>query len=247
MSVPSKSGFTLLELLASIALLSFISMLIYRAVFQFSDGSERVLKILEARQELRLLGQIVLDDLQRVQYLTNFVILNSKEEQYQTGIISKRFDGPESQPASAIHFHTAGETRFFNEATELKKDPELHEVGYWLVRDPLKNEWIFQRREDFYIDSDMTEGGKFQTLSKRISLFQLQFLSQNIVDVETGQIQEVWLDEWDSAEQKCSPTPSAGSEPCLPLAIRLMMGITSETGEEYLDTLEFNLPLSLQR
>ena len=244
MSAPTKSAFTLLELLVSIALLSLISMLIYRAVFQFSESSQRVLKILEVRQELRLLGQIVMDDLQRVQYLTNFVALNDKQEKYETGIVSQRFDGPNSKRASAIHFHTAGATRFFFKAIELKQDPELHEVGYWLIRDPMKNKWIFQRREDFYIDSKITEGGKLQTLSSRITLFQLQFLSQNSKESETGEIQEVWVDEWNSQEEKCS---RSGQTPCLPLAIRLIMGMTSEAGEEYLDTLEFNLPLSLQR
>ena len=247
MSAQNKQGFTLLELLVSIALLSLISALIYRAVFQFSDSSDRVLKILEVRQELRLLGQIVMDDLQSIQYLKEFATSNNNESLYQTGIISQRFDGPNSKKASVIHFHTAGKTRFFPKAIELGKDPELHEVSYLLVRDPLKERWDFQRREDFYIDSELSKGGQTQTLSHRITLFQIEFLSQNIIDAQSGEIQEVWVTEWNSDESSCSTIPSKISQPCLPLAIRFTMGMTSEAGEEYIDTIEFNLPLSLQR
>ena len=68
----TQPGFSLLELLISIALLGLVMSLLYGAFFQISNSSLQVKSTLETRQELRLLMKMVLDDLQNVQYLKRF-------------------------------------------------------------------------------------------------------------------------------------------------------------------------------
>ena len=72
MSSPTKrhlQGFTLLELLVSIALLGMVVGLVYTSFFQLSGATRGVQDMLSARQELRLLMKLVLDDLQAVRFL----------------------------------------------------------------------------------------------------------------------------------------------------------------------------------
>ncbi len=238
----------MLEMLVAIAILSLITTLIYNAFFSASTSTRKVTQALSTRQELRLLMKIVLDDLQSVQYLANYVTQNSDNNYYHSGIFSKRIPGPESQRVNFIHFHAAIPTRFFPKALELQKDPELHELSYFLEFDQTEQAWAFKRREDFYIDSDISEGGREQLLSTAVTFFELEFLEQSIRATDSNELQDVWVPEWDSQENQCRVTSRAsGNTPCLPLAIRVTLHLKSEDGSEAKDTLEINLPVSLQQ
>ncbi|MGB1693506.1 MAG: PulJ/GspJ family protein, partial [bacterium] len=81
-----RKAFSLLELLVSITLLALVSALIYGAFFQVSNSSLRVKESLSQSQELRLLMKMVLDDLQSLQYLENFV--KEKDSASETGLIA---------------------------------------------------------------------------------------------------------------------------------------------------------------
>ena len=59
-------GFSILELLISVTLLGLVMSVLYAAFFQISNSSLKVQSTLDARQELRLLMKIVLDDLLKV-------------------------------------------------------------------------------------------------------------------------------------------------------------------------------------
>ncbi|MBF0277623.1 MAG: prepilin-type N-terminal cleavage/methylation domain-containing protein [SAR324 cluster bacterium] len=243
----SPGGFSLLEVIIAIALLSVIMSLLYNAFFQISDSTKKVARSLEAGQELRLLMKIVLDDLQAVQYLESLVVHNHPDnpEYFHTGLFSRQIEGPNNEPASFVQFHAAIPTRFFPEAIKQQKDPELHELEYYLEIEPLTQKWQFIRREDFYVDSDITEGGVEQVLSESIVKFDLEYLEQNILKSDSLELQEVWVREWDSQEGSCSN--ASGSTPCLPLAIRLTMSILGENDNIVTDTLQVNLPIALQK
>lgn len=246
-SVFPPKGFSLLELLVAIALLSTLLILLYNAFFQISDSTQKVTESLKAEQELRLLMKIVLDDLQAVEYLGHWAAERDEDIVYHSGILSKRIPGPDETPVSFVQFHTASPTRFFPEAIALQKDPELHEVEYFLKFDPFAQTWLFIRREDFYVDDDISEGGLEQTLSESVVDFQMEFLEQTILEADSGEIQEVWLEEWDSLESDCVEedkdisTPENPAPPCLPLAIRLTLSLQKEA-DLVTETLELNLP-----
>lgn len=245
----AQKGFSLLEILVAIALLSSMMALLYNAFFQISDSTQDVADSLEAGQELRLLMKIVLDDIQAVRYLENLVILNDPDELefYHSGIFSRRIAGPAEASVSFIQFHAAIPTRFFPEAIALQKDPELHEVEYYLDFDAVSQKWIFIRREDFYVDAEISKGGVEQTLSEAVVDFQLEFLEQNILQADSGELKEIWVEEWDSLEGDCSVAVNSAKAPCLPLAIRLTMSLKRDNDQVLTDTLEINLPVSLQQ
>ena len=107
------SGFSILELLISVTLLSLVMAVLYAAFFQISNSSLKVQSTLDTRQELRLLMKIVLDDLQKVRYLKHFADSDqSKTQLRETGLIADRNLGPENhdtgqvEEVTSIDFHS---------------------------------------------------------------------------------------------------------------------------------------------
>ena len=244
----SVSGFTLFELLVAISILSMIMILIYNAFFQISNASFAVKRTLESRQELRLLMKIVLDDLQAAKHLNNYMV-NRKEEKAQmvSGIIATQTDGPLNEKTTIVHFHAAIPTRFFPEVKQDYRDPELHEVGYALLFDQDLQQWVFQRREDFYVDESIKEGGREQILSEAIRVFQLSFQTQKTAGAIIGSssTQDTWRNEW-TASADCFDKKKTYDHTCLPIAIRLTMGIEEENGNIVKETMEINLLNALE-
>ena len=242
-----RKGFSLLELLVSVALLGLVLSLLYGAFFQISNSSLKVKKTLENRQELRLLMKIVLDDLQAVRYLKNYAAVSSPGSQRETGLIVQTEMGPRDSESgdaaeiSRVDFHASIPTRFFPGAKT--HDPELHEVGYSLIENVDTKEWEFIRREDFYLDEQMSDGGKSHVLSKSITGFQVELLESE-TQLATGGTQENWASEWNSDEKECNKTEQ---EPfCLPSAIKLTMSLKGENNQEVSDTQVINLCIPLK-
>lgn len=240
-----------MELMVAITILGAIVSVVYAAFSQISNASIQVRQSMEIRQELRLLMKIVLDDLMAVRYLDKWAYLNDNSSWHHTGILATRSLDTNNRPTSSLSFHAALPTRFYPEMRALNKDPELHEIGYSLTYNDADLVWEFRRREEFYLTADLLQGGREHVLSTRVMRFELEFLEKNIALQGSGELQEVWVQVWDSQENQChhgydSPTGIEASNPCLPLAIRLTMGLKDINGLEYQDTLEVNLPLSLQ-
>jgi len=162
----------------------------------------------------------------------------------------------ENRKINTIHFHTATPSRFFPEAKN--RDPNLHEVGYALEKDRETDKWLFKRREDFYVNNDLTQGGREHVLSETVTTFELEFLEQEI-KLSNGGFKETWVKKWDSLEPQkpvqlqknieCRPPSNKTLEkpPCLPIALRLKMALTDSAGTEFSETLELNLIEALQR
>ena len=235
-------GFTLLELLISIALLGLVLSLLYAAFFQISNSTLQVKSTLETRQELRLLMKMVLDDLQNVQYLKRFAE-SGQTPQRETGLIAEIKLGPENtetgelEEVSSIYFHTANKSRFYPEVKE--RDPELHEVAYTLDENPDTKTWEFIRREDFYLDRNLREGGKSYVLSEAVTKFELELLESETA-LAGGGFEEKWTKEWNSDENECND-PMAAENFCLPRAIKLTMALKGEDEKTVSDTQVTNL------
>ena len=239
-----KFGFSILELLISVTLLGLVMSILYSAFFQISNYSLKVQSALDARQELRLLMKIVLDDLQKVRYLKHFADSEQGEnQQRETGLIADRNLGPENpdtgqlEEVSSIDFHTAIKSRFFPE--ENFRDPELHEVGYSLHENLDAKTWEFMRREDFYIDTNLREGGKYNVLSEEVTKFELEFLESETA-LAGGGFREKWTKVWDSDERLCSDL-DVNENFCLPRAVRLTIALKAKGEKTISDTQVINL------
>jgi len=239
-----NSGFSILELLISVALLGLVMSLLYAAFFQISNSSIKVQSTLDTRQELRLLMKIVLDDLQKVKYLKHFADSKKNETQFrETGLVADRNFGPKNpdtgqiEEVTSVDFHTAIKSRFFTGQNNL--DPELHEVSYSLEENPDTKIWEFIRREDFYIDKNLREGGKHHVLSKQVTNFDLEFLESETALAEGG-FREKWAKVWDSDEILCSDL-KVKENFCLPRAVRLTISMKGKGGKIISDTQVINL------
>ena len=243
----NSAGFSLLELLISISLLGLMMTLLYAGFFQISNSSMKLKSSLEKRQELRLLMKMVLDDLQNIQYLTNFANAGqSLMPRNETGLIVEIAQGPinpetgDYNEVSLIFFHTTIKSRFFPEITD--PDPLLHEVSYVIQENLETKTWEFIRREDYYLDNNIREGGKSYILSETVTEFNLELLESETA-LAGGGYREKWTKVWNSdeaLEDGCSDPKIKGNF-CLPRAIKLTMAISGEDGNSIKDTQVSNL------
>ncbi len=238
------SGFSILELLISVALMGLVMSVLYAAFFQVSNSSLKVQSTLDARQELRLLIKIVLDDLQNLRYLKHFADSDQNEtQQRETGLIADLNLGPENpdtgqiEEFTSIDFHTAIKSRFFPE--ENSRDPELHEVGYKLQENTNTKKWEFIRREDFYIDKNLREGGKSNVLSEEVTKFEVEFLESETA-LAGGGFKERWTKVWNSDERMCHDLKIKENF-CLPRAVRLTIALKAKGKNTISDTQVINL------
>ncbi len=237
-------GFSILELLISVALMGLVMSVLYAAFFQVSNSSLKVQSTLDARQELRLLIKIVLDDLQNLRYLKHFADSDQNEtQQRETGLIADLNLGPENpdtgqiEEFTSIDFHTAIKSRFFPE--DNSRDPQLHEVGYTLQENTNTKKWEFIRREDFYIDKDLREGGKSNVLSEEVTKFEVEFLESETA-LAGGGFKERWTKVWNSDERMCHDLKIKENF-CLPRAVRLTIALKAKGKNTISDTQVINI------
>jgi len=224
-----RGGFTLIELLAALAILSLVLTLAYGSFFQISGAAIGLKGELEDQQELRLLLKMIADDLQSARYLANFAAKQGTKPANPTGIIAKvRFVG--KSEFSYIDFHAATESRFFRQRPP-ELDPGLHEIGYSVQEDTAANTINLVRREDYYLNSDMQQGGVSVILTRRLETFSLAFL---LPPDAAGSTTERWEREWISTER---PESSR-----MPRAIRIGLGLIGKDGRPVRDSIDVNLP-----
>ncbi|MDH4120930.1 MAG: type II secretion system protein GspJ [Deltaproteobacteria bacterium] len=227
-----RGGFTLLEVLLALILLTILLTLVFTAFFQISSGASRQKESLTTQQEIRLLQKLILDDLAAIRYLPR---LQRNGIHLPSGVMSA-MERVGRDEFSRLSFHAEVSARFFRKV-EPARDPGLHEVGYRIEED--RGEYWLTRREDFYLDDQLWEGGKEVRLAKGVRKFKVEFLpfSPNPRDPRLT-TPEDWQDRWDSAQ-------GAGGRR-LPRAIRLTLGLDTEDGQTWEETVEINLPANLK-
>lgn len=219
------AGFTLMELLIALSLFSVIVGILISSFFQFQQQSSRMESILELRQELRILEQIIRNDLQSAIYLEEFMTMPPKEERdgRKSGIYGID-DAVGDHKTDQIHLHVKNRSRFHRNLS-WEEDPRLHEVSYFL--EMVDNEQFrFKRREEFYIDTDMTEGERSitHTLSTKVVSFNVEYYQHD---------QEETLDEWDSSASDI-PAP-------MPVGLNVSLEMRNEQGEQLSSSMQINL------
>lgn len=222
-SVPYR-GFTLIDLLVSLSLLTIVMTMVYGSFLQISTHAVARTEELTQQQELRLLLHLVTGDLEAAQWLPRF---NEKGVGFKTGIISDT-EFLNGRDFSRIHFHAARPSRFFRRIPE-GLDPGLHEVGYRVRRDKRGKSLRLVRREDFYLDNDMEEGGNEVVIAEEIEEFLVEFLPPN---ADPNAFQEQWEKRWDANNR------GKGSE--MPIAIRVTLALKTKKGAVLREQVSFN-------
>jgi prepilin-type N-terminal cleavage/methylation domain-containing protein len=189
------AGFTLVELLVAIFLLGTIMTFVYQILWNAVMARDLVTEDLEGpKVETAIFDQIARD--------LRFLYFEQGRLPGDSGFWgrSKQMNG---RDIDRLDFLTARTTRVaqLEEATEQPGDSPLTEVGYALRQNEKNPRWFeLWRREDYFVDDDPTDGGKYSLVYDKIRRFNLRyFTTPEKNDAEQG------LEEWDSKEKHNVP------------------------------------------
>lgn len=222
-------GFTLLELLVTLSLFSAIMGFLMSTFFQFHQQSQRMESMLKLRQEVRILERIIRNDLQTVIYLTEFMKDAPNERDDRKSGILGLDEIVGEKDGDQLHMHVNNRSRF-QRFLAADADPEIHEVSYFLETTNAGEGVRFKRREEFYIDDDISTGDRSitHTLSDHVVGFNVQYFRSG---------EDEPLNEWDSSDYK----ESKKSADRLPTGVLVTLELRSEEGEELASQLRINL------
>ena len=224
-------GFTLLELLIAISLLSIVMVLLYGSVAQISSGTASLNADLANQQETRLLLRMITDDLQAATYLEGF----AKGNDAKSGLLLT-LDRVGADSYSIAQFHANVPVRFHRRINR-QADPRVHEIAYWVEaaeEDP--NLMVLKRREDFYVDNDMEDGGITVDIAEGIKTFQIEVLGEREI---SHSLEGDWQDNWDS---------NGDVKRRIPLAVRVTLALVPAPGLEIKEeVLEINIESSAEK
>ena len=173
---------TLLEVLVSLGVMAMISLLIYGAFDSLSRGRKgEALRVDRARQ-----GRDAMERITR-EVSSAFLSMHNPASQAlvtrQTAFIA----------TNGVAFDRLDFTSFAHRRVEKEaKESDQSEIGYFVVKDPDKEEKMdLVRREQPNPDFDPKRGGVVNVLAEDIELFDIRYL-----DPLTGS----WLETWDTTQ-----------------------------------------------
>lgn len=191
-------GFTLIEVLISIAILAAITSLLFGAFSALKRSKDGLSRLQDRQREGRLAMARITRELQSA-YLSAHAPLN------QALIVQKTiFKGERGTPADRLDF-AAFANRRLDRNSHVSDQCELSYYGSPNPDGSGQNDLV--RRIDSELDLEPEKGGKVEVLATDIDLFDLQYL-----DAQSGQ----WQETWDT-------TQSTGQPDRLPLQVRVIL------------------------
>lgn len=174
-------GFTLLEVLVSIGIVSLISTLIYGAFYGMSRSAQSAEHINDRYHQ----GRTAIERMAR-ELSSAFI---SAHERF-TGLQQVRttaFVGVDERPAARVDFTSFSHRRLRRDAHE----SDQNELSYFGAVDRSTGNLDLVRRESRYIDHEPTRGGVVQVMVENIESLQISYLDP---------ISNEWVERWDSTQ-----------------------------------------------
>ncbi|MDF1702219.1 MAG: prepilin-type N-terminal cleavage/methylation domain-containing protein [Planctomycetota bacterium] len=191
-----QRGFTLLELVISVALLSTIMVLMYQSLGQTIETRNMVYDELQGPKVANAILAQIFKDFRYIYY---------GGLQGESGFRGKAVKMA-GMDADRVAFITARRTRTVGteddgRRTDDDRESPLTEVGYACRPHPRHSQWLeLWRREDYFVDSKPTEGGFYSLVYDKIRNFRLRFFP-----IPEEATEKQGLEEWDSATKKGLP------------------------------------------
>ena len=193
-----RHGFTLIEVIISIAILAAITSLLFGAFSALKRSKDGLSRVQDRQREGRLAMARITRELQSA-YLSAHMPLN------QALLVQKTiFKSERGTPADRVDF-TAFANRRLDKYSHVSDQCELSYFGSPNPDGSGHNDLV--RRVDTELDLEPDKGGKVEVLATDIDLFDLQYL-----DAQTGQ----WQESWDT-------TQVTGQADRLPLQVRIIL------------------------
>jgi len=191
-------GFTLIEVLISVAILAAITSLLFGAFSALKRSKDGLSRVQDRQREGRLAMARITRELQSA-YLSAHIPLN------QALLVQKTlFKSERGTPADRLDF-TAFANRRLDRDSHVSDQCELSYFGSPNPDNSGTTDLV--RRIDTELDLEPSKGGKVEVLATDIDLFDLQYL-----DATSGQ----WQESWDT-------TQSTGQPDRLPLQVRVIL------------------------
>jgi general secretion pathway protein J len=202
-------GFTLVELLVAIVILSLISVLIYSAFSSMKRSREGLERVEDRYREGRLAMARMTRELQSA-FISLHAPINAALLVEKTAFI-----GTSGTPADRIDFDS-----FANRRVDRNSHiSDQCELSYFGSPNPDESGVIdLARRVSTTLDLEPKKGGRVEVLATDIDLFDLQYL-----DPLTG----TWLDTWDTTQGV------TGQPARLPVQVRIVLVLNGGTRQGY--------------
>jgi len=173
-------GFTLIEILVAVGIISLIGLLIYSAFAGMSKSRTNLIHVTDRYQGGRQAMQRMARELSSA-YMSghkNFMRLANTP---QTGFVGKKGRPDRIDFTSFAHLRLARN----------KHESDQSEIGYYGAHNPDTGAMDLVRRESKYIDTDPTKGGVVETMVEDIDELDLRYLDP---------ITNEWQQSWDSTQ-----------------------------------------------
>jgi type II secretion system protein J len=202
-------GFTLLEVLVSVAILAIIMAALYSA---YTSNVEAI-QIARENGQVEQMARIVLDQMSK-DLESAISELPVPSENVQLGLIGKTEEG-DGNRLDRIDFTTLTHLALNDQGPST----DLCEVGYRIVQDAeQQNILVLLRRDERSPDEDFTEGGNIQEMARNVVEFKITY--------QNSQGEE--LDNWNSAQS------DAASQ--LPVLIKIRLVLKDGLEREHVFT-----------
>ena len=203
------SGFTLLEVLVSVAILAIIMAAIYSAYVTNVEAIQIARENGQVHQTARIVLDLMTRDLQSA-----LAELRVPSETTRLGLIGKNQDR-DGRRMDRIDFTSLTHMAL----TEQGPNTDLCEIGYMVVEDEEQEEvLVLMRRDDPSPDEDFTEGGGMQELARDILEFKITY------EDSTGEEGDSW------------GTEETGETSGLPVLIKVRLVLKDTLNREHVFT-----------
>jgi len=174
----AAAGFTLLEIVISVAILVVILTIVYNTF----NSSIKAFSAMENQGDAYAQARIVLNRMSEEIGSIYFSTQNPKTGLPKTGLLGEDRD-EDDLPFDALHFTSLSHIRWVKDSRE----SELCEIGYYLEKDNETGESFLFRREDWNVDGTLEEGGRPLELAEGVDGLNFRYYDG-----------KEWADEWDS-------------------------------------------------
>jgi general secretion pathway protein J len=186
----SRSGMTLVEVMAAMTILAMVATLLYSAFVQTSRNKEHIEGQLDRYHEICSGMERIAQELSMA-YTSAHRNINETLRTMITAFIAK-----EQGNSTRVDFSSFSHRRLYRNAHE----SDQNELAFFVAPDPKRSSLkVLARREQRRVDDDPKKGGQSQILIENIKSFELSFLDP---------ISTEWVNSWDTTTTQANRLPS---------------------------------------